>query len=264
VIDSHCHLDFNDFNVDRVCVLERCQRLGVTHIVMPGVSMAQWHTLTTLVNQHAQLRFSVGIHPWFLDDQSLVLSDLLICKEQLLAAMVPFLHHQQCCALGECGLDKVKARNQAEWLQQQVVFEAHCLIAKELDLPLIIHSVKSHDMVLTYLKKYDLRRGVIHAFHGSTEQALAFYKQGFLLGAGGGITYDRAKKTRAAFAALPLEAIVLETDAPSMPVSGQQGERNSPESTPVIAKHLADIKGDDLKYVIQQTRHNTLLLFGID
>ncbi len=264
MIDSHCHLDFDDFNSDREEVLERCRHLGVTHVVVPGVSMAQWRCLIPLVNQYAQLRFSVGVHPWFLDDYTCLSSELFRCKALLLAAMQPFLSHRQCCALGECGLDKPKASNQAEWLQQQVVFEAHCLIAQQLNLPLIIHSVKSHDVVLKYLKQYGLTRGVIHAFHGSAEQALAFYKQGFLLGAGGGITYERARKTRAAFAALPLEAVVLETDAPSMPVSGRQGERNSPECIPGIATHLAGIKGDDVEHVVHQTRHNTLSLFGIN
>src|SRR5690606_10932943 len=150
-----------------------------------------------------------------------------------------------CVALGECGLDKLKEVNLE---QQQRLFAMQVELASELELPLIIHCCKAHNEVIALLRRHRLPAGgVIHAFSGSTQIAETYVELGFRLGIGGTITYERARKTRQAVANVPLTALLLESDAPDMPLCGRQGERNSPQYLPDIAQVLAQLRGQPLE-----------------
>ncbi|GAB2883474.1 TatD family hydrolase [Microbulbifer echini] len=260
LIDSHCHFDFEIFNHDRAQVWQRCVDAGVCRLVIPGVSASQWRPLALLVNSQPQWSAAVGIHPWWVK-KNLVQVAGSTSTTQLGKGLTEHLSQNPCVAIGECGLD---AAIDTPLELQVAVFKIQLEIASELRLPLILHVHRAHNEVLKLLKQYHLPGGgVVHAFSGSEQMAMDYWKMGFYLGVGGTITYARAVKTRRTFAQMPLESLVLESDAPDMPLSGRQGQRNSPENLPLIAAELAALRDASLQEVAAATRKNTEILFSL-
>lgn len=254
LIDSHCHFDFDDFGSDRSRVWERCRAAGVESLIIPGVSRPRWPALFELVRARPDWYAAVGLHPWWVAESE-------VEPDELQRDIAGQLAANACVAIGECGLDGAIAIPLED---QEPFFRAQLALACEVQLPLIVHACRCHGEMLQLLKEYRPQRGgVIHAFSGSEEIAREYWKLGFRLGAGGTITYERAAKTRRAFAALPLEAVLLESDAPDMPVQGRQGLRNSPEYLPLIAETLAELRGISPERVAEQTRRNTEQLFAL-
>ena len=258
--DSHCHFDFADFDQDREQIWRDCNERGIQHLMIPGVAPQQWQTAAAIAEQHKNIVIGIGLHPhWIqkdLADESIpnYLTDI---RQQLERN----IQQQNCVAVGECGLDAFIETSMD--LQQQVL-AVHFQLAQETTLPLIIHCRKAHNELFALLQEYELPvGGVIHAFSGSYELAARYWAMGFRLGIGGTITYERAKKTHDAVKQLPLEAILLETDAPDMPLNGKQGERNSPVNIIEIAQALADLRGETLATIAEQTTRNAQTLFKI-
>lgn len=260
MIDSHCHLDFPEFDSDRMEVLSSCRKLGVDKIVIPGVLETQWEGLAQLCQHNRELYFSVGIHPWMLDKTRLSFAQPELFTVQLMPIVEKFVTHPRCLAIGEVGLDKSIAIDMSS---QLIVFRQFIDIANYFSMPLIVHNVKAHNEILSALKNV-MHGGVIHGFSGSYELACEYIERGFFIGVGGTITYERAQKTRKAIKGIPLTAIVLETDAPSMPLSGRQGRRNSPEFLPEVAKAVAELRDISVEEVIHQTQKNSEALFAFD
>lgn len=269
--DSHCHFDFAEFNADRATLWSACNQLGIMRLLMPGIAPGQWERAAQLCDQYRGLCYAVGIHPhwieqqqWFkkndrglLDEQTQETTLALISDEITQAEKNSSSH---CAAVGECGLDK---RIATPLVLQQQLLGLHIHIANDLHKPLILHCVHAHNELIAQLKKDKSQYGgVIHAFTGSYETAQQYIDMGFYLGVGGAITYERAHKTRAAVAKIPLEFIVLETDAPDMPLQGKQGQRNSPEYLAQVAQVLADLRGMALQDVAAVIHCNTLRLFN--
>jgi TatD DNase family protein len=271
LFDSHCHFDFAEFNPDRSAIWQACNERGVTGILMPGVSPDQWQIAAQLCAQFPGLFYAAGIHPHWIERQhgfqknsDGLLSEKTLQRigaligEEIASSVKNGVAH--CLAVGECGLDKSIAVPLE--LQQQLL-NLHIDLANQLHKPLIIHSLKTHNELLSCFKHHPPRYGgVIHAFSGSVETAQQFVARGFLLGVGGTITYERAHKTRHALSQIPLQYLLLETDAPDMPLCGQQGERNSPEYLPLIAQQLADLRGLSIEQVAEATSHNARRLLG--
>ncbi len=164
-------------------------------------------------------------------------------------------------AVGECGLD---LRSHVPQEGQLEMFEAQIKLAMEHEQPLIVHSVRANDTVAKILRRLrPARGGVIHAFSGSLQQAEAFWQLGFRLGIGGVISFERANKTREAVRDMPLESLLLETDAPDMPLQGQQGAPNTPANLPKIAQLLADLRQQPLAHVASVLRESTLHAFQL-
>ncbi|GGD67500.1 TatD family hydrolase [Lacimicrobium alkaliphilum] len=255
MIDSHCHLDFAAFDDDRQQVIEQARNKGVGRIVIPGVASATWQNLTALCAQESELDFALGLHPWFLEQYQPADLSLL---EKLINT-----HKKDVKAVGEIGLDYGGTVGISQQ-QQEEIFCAQLNLARQYQLPVIVHHRKSHHRILHCLKTTGFDQGgVIHAFSGSIEQAQAYLNWGFKLGIGGTITYPRARKTRDAVAALPIEAILLETDAPDMPINGRQGQRNSPEYLDEVLLALAEIREEPLDELEQRTDENARRLFGL-
>lgn len=268
--DSHCHLDFTEFNADRTVLWQACNAQGITQLLMPGVTPDQWHIAAQLCAQYKGLFYAAGIHPhwieqqpWFqTDKKDLLDSDTrekivaLIQQEFVQSANINAAH---CVAVGECGLDKMISTSLE--LQQQLLI-IHIELANQLQKPLIVHCVRAHNELIALLKKNKPQfGGVIHAFSGSYEVAQQYVDLGFYLGIGGTITYERAQKTRAAVAKIPVEFLVLETDAPDMPLQGKQGRRNSPEHIPQVAQVLAILRGMAVHEIAAVTCSNAMRLF---
>lgn len=251
LIDSHCHLDFADFDADRDEIIGYCQQLGLTHIIVPAVTCAQWPQLVATCRQSPILHFALGCHPMFMEQHP---EDAL---QQLDKAITQF----QPVAVGEIGLDFYLPGHHKK--NQLTLFEGQLAIAAQHQLPVILHVRKAHDEVLKLLRKYQLKGGITHAFSGSLQQANQYRDLGFLVGIGGGLTYPRAQRLQGLFSELPLEQIVLETDAPDMPFCGHQGERNSPEYIPLVAEKLAELRGVSIADIARQTSANVRALLVI-
>lgn len=260
LIDSHCHFDFDAFDTQRESIWQACKQLGIQKLIIPAVAPANSVGAFTIADTFTGIYSSAGLHPWWVSRWLQGNS-----ADDLDRQLRPFLTHPRCVAVGECGLDGLIDTSLE---QQQPLFDRQLQLACKADLPVIVHVRKAHNQVLELLKRYRRHygkkcRGVIHGFSGSIELAQSYWDMGFYLGIGGTITYPRASKTRRAVAQMPLEALLLETDAPDMPLSGRQGEINSPLCLPEIAQCLAELRGVDVGAIHHQTSVNSKQIFHI-
>jgi TatD DNase family protein len=251
LIDSHCHLDFTVFDPDRDQLIQQCQHLGIETIIVPGVTAARWRKLEQLKHDFSALEVALGLHPLFMDEH----------LPQHIEQLDSQIQQQRPIAVGEIGLDFYNGKDNAE--QQIGLFTEQLKLAEKYQLPVILHVRKAHDDVLKILRQFKLKGGIAHAFNGSMQQAESYMKMGFLFGVGGALTYPRATKLQSLYQTLPLQHIVLETDAPDMPLHGQQGQRNSPLSIPSIQQQLAAIRNTSPELVAEQTTRNCQQLFGL-
>ena len=257
LIDSHCHFDFPPFKDNELFYLEKARSVGVKKLIIPSVNSSNWETVERLSHQYPELYYALGIHPQFLTEND---EDDVKKLEVLLANKANKAN--KCVAIGECGLDFWNQEYDKK--HQMNVFKMQCKLAVKYGLPLIIHSRKSHDVVLKILREIKpLKGGVIHGFSGSTQQAEAFIKLGFFIGVGGVISYDRSMKTKRTISELPLEWLMLETDAPDMPLSGFQGTPNSPDKVSNILECLILIRKEPRETIANAVYRNANHLFGI-
>jgi len=252
LIDTHCHIDLGVFDKDYREVLDRSRAAGVSAMILPGVDRGGWTRILDLCKQEPDLYPALGLHPMYLklhhpDD----LNELQLHIEK--GSQV---------AIGEIGLDYYVEG--IDHQQQQELFEAQLNIAATANLPVLLHVRKAHDQVLATLRRRKFQQGgIVHAFAGSLQQAEHYMKLGLKLSFGGTLTYDRAKRIRAVASQLPLEAIVLESDAPDIPVSSHKGERNSPEYLPEILDALTEIRTESIEIIAAQTTENARMVLGI-
>lgn len=253
--DSHCHLDFDELQKQFKKLLEECARLNINRLIVPAVSPDNWSNVMTLANAGNTVKIyaCLGIHPWFL--QNLNDKHLVDLSEQV------SLNKENIIAIGETGIDGVISKNaenpEKNLKQQQHFFDAQVELAQQHKLSLIVHHRQSHQYILPILKHYKLASsGIIHAFSGSYQQAKDYIDLGFKLGIGGTITYPRAKKTINAIKRLPLSSLVLETDAPAMPLFTMQGQPNSPVNIINIFQVLKTIRVESAEVIAKQLEDN--------
>jgi TatD DNase family protein len=244
LIDTHCHLDAAEFAADRDEVAARARAAGVGVIVVPGVERAGFTALLATCERYPGCFPALGIHPMYVD--SAVPEDLTVLHEMIA------LHRP--VAIGEIGLDFFVPGYDRE--HQEFYFSEQLKIAREFDLPVLLHIRRAQDTVLKFLRLAKVEGGIAHAFNGSRQQAEEFIKLGFKLGFGGAMTYDRATKLRELAATLPLDSIVLETDAPDIPPEFIGKTRNSPEYLPRFAETLAELRGITFAEVAAATTAN--------
>jgi TatD DNase family protein len=253
--DTHTHLDFPDFDADRSEVLARSRAVGVREIVLLGVYQPNWQRLWELALSDEGLYAAFGMHPVYLAQHTSGHLRELHHWLQRLAG------HPKLCAVGEIGLDYFLPELARD--QQQDLFEAQLKLASEAELPVLLHVRRAHAATIATLKRHKLKRGgIVHAFAGSLEEAREYIRLGFLLGLGGAATWPQANRLRKLVAQLPLDAIVLETDAPDMAPSMHPGQRNSPEYLADICGALADLRGMDAQALAAASSANAARLFG--
>lgn len=250
-IDTHCHFDFPPFIDEPLLSLQLAAKADVSAIIVPTVSADRFATVLALSQHYSPIYAALGLHPIYSHQEQ----DLSLLEEQLKA------QHNSVVAVGEIGLDQYVSEPA---LDEQLGYFRHQLqLAKQFELPVLLHSRKSHDLLYKELRQANLPcRGIIHGFAGSLEQAKQFVSLGYYIGVGGTITYERANKTRKAIAQLPLSCLVLETDAPDMPIFGYQGEPNRPERIVDIFKALCQLRTEAPQLIEQVLLHNTLTLFN--
>ncbi len=267
-IDTHVHLDAPEFDADRTAVQQAARSRGVVHCVIPAVERGNFETVRMLAHAGGD-SYGLGIHPLYVAGAAD--ADLLALDQALTA------HHAdpRLVALGEIGLDYfVPALCKSPLRErQEAIYRQQLKLARKHDLPVLLHVRKSADRVLKHLRDvagpHGRWRGIAHAFNGSEVQAAEFIKLGFKLGFGGAVTFDRALQLRHLATTLPLDALVLETDAPDIPphwlyttaeqraVGAAQG-RNTPAELPRIAECVAGLRGISTETLAQAALHNSL------
>ena len=264
-IDTHCHLDAPEFASDVAAARARAAQLGVAHCVLPAVDVAGFDAVRRLAHEFGD-SYALGIHPLYVKqaaDDDLARLDAALTQHRDDPRLVP---------VGEIGLDYfVPELSESPLRERQEFFYAEQLkLARKHGLPVILHVRRSADRLLKGLRTVgdgSPWHGIAHAFNGSLQQAEGFISLGLKLGFGGALTYERAENLRRLATKLPLEAIVLETDAPDMPphwlyktagqrTAGETQGRNEPGELPRIAQVLAGLRGIDEETLAVATKHN--------
>jgi TatD DNase family protein len=263
LIDSHCHLDLEQFDADRTAVLERARAAGVQVIVNPGIDLKHSRQAIALAEAHAEVYAAVGIHPNSSGDFTPATVDQL----RSLAA------HPKVVAIGEIGLDYYW--HKVDPAQQALALQAQLELAAELGLPVIIHNRDAHEDVATILRAWvqsPVTRhsplaprpfwGVLHAFSGDLTLAEEAYTWNFVLSLGGPVTFTNAQRLHDLAPRLRLDRLMLETDAPYLTPHPQRGKRNEPAYVALVCDQLARLSGLTSTAVAQATSQVAYQFFG--
>lgn len=251
IIDSHCHLDFESFDDDRMQVLQRAADNNISDIVIPGTEKSHWPRITKLCKQYKQLHACYGLHPYWVNQH----------KKQDIEDLSRYIENNTAVAIGECGLDF--RPQQADKKKQLLFFEAQLNIAENHQLPLVIHSVNATETVIQCLKKFKNLRGMIHSFSGSAEQARQLIKLNFFISVSASVTYERAKKIRRVIRDIPLTSLLVETDAPDQPDQENYNKRNEPAFIVNTITAIARERQETFEDIARQSTINARKLFNI-
>ena len=250
-IDTHCHLDAAEFDADRDAAYARAVAGGVGIQVVPAVSRDNFAAVAATCARYPGCLPAWGLHPMYVP----------VHRPEHLADLRAQIELERPVAVGEIGLDFfVKDLDRAA---QEVFLVEQLKLARDHDLPVLLHCRRANDELLKQLRRIGVRGGIAHAFNGSPQQAGEFIKLGFKLGFGGAFTWPRANNLRRLAAELPLDAIVLETDSPDIPPVWIGRGRNAPGELPRIAQVLAELRGIDVESVAQATTRNARELFRL-
>ncbi|MBF0621668.1 MAG: TatD family hydrolase [Magnetococcales bacterium] len=251
MIDTHCHLDFSDFDIDRQAVIARSRQAGVNHWVVPGVRLQDFSRIYAL--QEPGILPALGLHPMFMTDHGA--RDI----EQLETWII----REKPVAIGEIGLDYMAPIE--THAAQALLLDQQLALAKHHKLPVLLHVRKAHDQVLSRLRHFKLCcAGIVHAFNGSIQQANGYLALGFKLGFGGVVTRQRAKRIRQLAQTLPDDALVLETDAPDLPPENHLGQRNEPAYLTEVVETLAQLRQVDQSRIIEMTNNNAHVILQLE
>lgn len=251
-IDTHSHIDFDDFKDDFDDMLQKCKDAQIEKIVIPGVEPSGYERIVNLIEKYDNLYGAVGIHP----------SEAKQMNDETFELTKKFAQHPKIVAIGEVGLDYYwdKSFNDI----QKDVFKKQIELAIELKKPILVHEREAHKDAFDILSSYDLRDSpvVMHCFSGSREFALECVKKGWYIAFGGVVTFKNAHKPKEAATAVPLENLLLETDAPFLTPHPHRGERNAPYFVPLVAQEIANLKNITTKEVADVTTSNAKKIFN--
>lgn len=251
LVDTHCHLDVPEFDADRDAVVARARAAGVTRQIVPAIEASTWPALRDACAKDPGLFPAYGLHPLLLASH----------REEHLRELREWIERERPVAIGECGLDY--------WVEdldrelQAKYFDAQLRLAREFELPVVVHARRAVDAVITAIRRVGHLRGVIHSYPGSEQQAKQLADLGFMIGIGGPVTYERANKVRRVAASVPIETLLLETDAPDQPNSDRRGERNEPACMTRVLEVIAELRKEDPAVIAQATTRNAERLFAL-
>ncbi len=250
IFDSHAHYTDKAFNDDRNILLGSLKGSGICGIINCGADIESSQKSLLLSEEYSYMYFAAGIHP----------EEVESLPENYLDIIKAMANHKKCVAIGEIGLDYYWTKETKE--QQKKVFIEQILLAKELNLPIIVHSRDAHEDTLSILKEYK-PKGVLHCFSGSVETAKEVLGLGMYIGFGGALTFKNARKAVEVAEMLPLDRLLLETDCPYMAPVPHRGKRNDSSLIPFVAEKFAEIRETEPQEVINKATENTKLLFNI-
>ncbi len=253
LIDTHIHFDDDRFDTDRDRVYHNAIDAGIRAMVIPATVQHRWSKIQHLTTQYDGVFAAYGLHPLFCDQHT----------DQHLDQLSHQLH--RAVGVGECGLDKHKDTTDLQ--RQRQFFEAQINIARDANLPLIIHARNSLEDVIDMLKPAALNRshgnGVIHSFNGSIQQAHRLIDLHFKLSFGGPVTFANARKIHKLVTNLPLEAMMLETDAPDQSPAQHRGSRNEPKWIHEVLQAVSTLRGEPVDEIAIASNHNAIALFQL-
>ncbi len=251
LFDTHAHYTDNAFNRDRSELLgQLLPEAGVRAAVVPGVDVESSRAAVALAEAYDYIYAAVGLHP----------EDCAGAGEDELEAVRALCAHPRTVAIGEIGLDYYWAENPPKDFQQEI-FRRQLELAREVNLPVIVHDREAHGDSLAIVLEYPEVTGVFHCFSGSPEMAEELLKRGWYLGFDGPITYKNARRAPEVAAVTPLDRIVIETDAPYLSPVPLRGKRNDSRNLPYIVEKLAEWKGVTPEEMVRITFENGLRLF---
>ncbi len=256
LVDSHCHLDAAEFDPDRGAVVSRARDAGISRQIVPAVDAAGWPKLREVCAGDAGLFPAYGLHPMLLAQH----------RREHLGVLREWIVRERPLAIGECGLDYFVEDLDRD--AQQPYFDAQLRLACEFDLPVIVHARRAVDAVVAAIRRVSREsdgnlRGVVHSFSGSLQQAEQLWEAGFMLGLGGPVTYPRAKRLRGLTATMPIEYLLLETDAPDQPDAGIRGQRNEPARLASVLAAIAQLRDEAPERIAEATTQNAERLFRL-
>ena len=251
LVDSHSHIDVEAFDADRGAVVARARDAGVARQIVPAVVARDWDALRNVCATHEGLFAGYGLHPVYLDEHSR--GDLAALRERL--------DRSPAVCVGECGLDfhveGLDRERQHEILMPQLE------IARERGLPVVLHARHAVEAIIAAIRAYPGLTGIVHSYGGSEEQARQLFRLGFCIGIGGPVTYERANRIRRVVRSMPLEFLLLESDAPDQPNATHRGERNEPARIVEVCECIAELRGVEPVDIAAATTANAERLFRI-
>lgn len=251
IFDSHAHYDSEAFDADRKELLGTLKNQGVVGVVNCASDMASSLKSLELADEFDFIYAACGIHP----------HEAETCKQGYLPVLKKLCLEDKCVAVGEIGLDYHYDFSPRE-IQKQV-FEQQLVLAKELDLPVIVHDREAHEDTFELLKRYK-PKGVVHCFSGSAEMAKVIVKLGMYIGLGGAVTFKNARKPREVAAVVPSDRLLIETDCPYMTPVPHRGKRCDSTYIPFTAEVIAEVRGTTAQEILDLTRVNANSLFGLE
>ncbi|MBC7656074.1 MAG: TatD family hydrolase [Frankiaceae bacterium] len=251
LFDSHCHLDAAEFDSDRAGVIDRALQAGVTQQLVPAVAYASWPKLQQVCATQPGLYPAYGLHPMHLAQH----------QPGHLTQLREWIEKEKPRAIGECGLDFFVEGLDA--VQQRFYLNGQLELAREFDLPVVLHARRAVEEVTATLRRFAGLRGVVHSYSGSEEQARQLFGLGFMLGIGGPLTYERAKRMHRLVSSMPLEFLLLETDSPDQPGATHRGQRNEPAYLQDVLETVARLRGADPGAIAEATQANARRLLGL-
>ncbi|WP_232823539.1 TatD family hydrolase [Dyella sp. C9] len=249
--DSHAHIDDEGFEHDRGAMFERAREAGVRHIVVPAIDHASWARIAAICATHPEAHGAYGLHPIYIDRH----------RPEHLGALASQLETHHAVAVGEIGLDYFLPELDIE--RQREVFHQQLKVARDVDLPVIVHARRAMDEVTSTMRRIGGLRGVVHSFSGSEQQARQLWDIGFHIGSGGPVTHERAQRLRHIVATMPIERLLLEPDAPDQPGACHRGERNEPAYLREVLDVVAHLRGESQEAIATATTENARRLFGL-
>ena len=255
IVDTHCHLDDPRYEEDIEAVLDRARSEGVEKFIIPGADTRTLPRAVELAEKYDNLFFAVGVHPYHAEYYS---------RE----ALSPYVKHEKCVAIGECGLDYFRLPESeeaiaAEKALQKEVFIDQILWAKELELPLIVHIREASLDSLELLEQYAGEKGGVLHCYNADEQLLKLAGHNFYYGIGGVLTFKNARKLIQVYPKIPLEKLLIETDAPYLTPHPHRGERNEPLYTTFVAEKMSELSQLPREEIERITTENAHRLFGV-
>lgn len=251
LVDSHVHADDERLTIDVQQVIDSARKHNIAAQIVPAVSQQYWPRLKQLCDNNADLHPCYGLHPCFYSEHS----------DTHLQELAQWLGREPAVAVGECGLDYAMAG--ADKAEQQHLFAAQLALAREFNLPIVIHAVKAVEDVIRMIRASGHYRGMVHSFNGSVQQAHRLIDLGYMMSFGGAVTYPRAKRLRGMVANLPLDSMLLETDAPDQPAMKYQGQRNEPSYLIDVWQSISELRDEDDETVANVTTENAQRLFQL-
>jgi len=253
LVDSHAHLDFQDFDPDREQVIDRAREIGIKWIVTigSGDNIHSARAAFKLAQDHPFIYSTAGLHP----------QDARFWTPEIRDQILDLAQKPKQVAIGEIGLDFAKEYSPRDI--QELAFREQLEMAKELDLPVVVHSRNAHDESLRILKESGVKRGVMHCYSGSPERARELVKMGFYISLPGVITFKNARQLLDVAREIPLEHILIETDCPFLAPEPHRGKRNEPAYVKLVAEKIAQLKNIPIDEVGEKTTVNAETIFGL-